>query len=93
MQDKCQVNSLAFKRGFENIYNVWHFSQVCCVFFRNWLVNNKPNVSLCSWYAGSTSRAQSEQLLHQKVLCILYNFYINNHRNVSVSVVFAVLRS
>ncbi|KAF1522435.1 Cytoplasmic tyrosine-protein kinase BMX, partial [Eudyptes sclateri] len=29
-------------------------------------VNNKPNISLCSWYAGNISRAQSEQLLHQK---------------------------
>ncbi|NXF39544.1 BMX kinase, partial [Nyctibius bracteatus] len=29
-------------------------------------LNNKPNISLCSWYAGNISRAQSEQLLHQK---------------------------
>ncbi|NXW47713.1 BMX kinase, partial [Nyctiprogne leucopyga] len=29
-------------------------------------VNNKPNISLCSWYAGDISRAQSEQLLCQK---------------------------
>ncbi|NXJ94158.1 BMX kinase, partial [Corythaixoides concolor] len=28
--------------------------------------NNKPNISLCSWYAGNISRAKSEQLLHQK---------------------------
>ncbi|NXV46581.1 BMX kinase, partial [Uria aalge] len=29
-------------------------------------VNNKPNISLCSWYAGNISRAQCEQLLRQK---------------------------
>ncbi|NXA28041.1 BMX kinase, partial [Ibidorhyncha struthersii] len=29
-------------------------------------VNNKPNTSLCSWYAGNISRAQCEQLLRQK---------------------------
>ncbi|NXD81492.1 BMX kinase, partial [Halcyon senegalensis] len=32
---------------------------------KNQLVNNRP-ISFCSWYAGNTSRAQSEQLLHQK---------------------------
>uniref|UniRef100_A0A8C0BUV5 Tyrosine-protein kinase n=1 Tax=Buteo japonicus TaxID=224669 RepID=A0A8C0BUV5_9AVES len=65
-QDKSQVYSLAFKSSFENIYNVWHFSCVCCALFRNQSVNNKPNISLCSWYAGNISRAQSEQLLRQK---------------------------
>ncbi|NWS60841.1 BMX kinase, partial [Chunga burmeisteri] len=29
-------------------------------------LNNKSSISLCSWYAGNISRAQSEQLLHQK---------------------------
>ncbi|NWH59566.1 BMX kinase, partial [Geococcyx californianus] len=29
-------------------------------------VNNKPSISLCSWYAGNIFRAQSEQLLRQK---------------------------
>ncbi|NWW89627.1 BMX kinase, partial [Rhynochetos jubatus] len=29
-------------------------------------VNHKPNISLCSWYAGNISHAQSEQLLRQK---------------------------
>ncbi|NWS71281.1 BMX kinase, partial [Crotophaga sulcirostris] len=29
-------------------------------------VNNKPNISLCSWYAGNIFRAQCEQLLRQK---------------------------
>ncbi|NXK04880.1 BMX kinase, partial [Herpetotheres cachinnans] len=29
-------------------------------------VNSKPNISLCSWYAGCISRVQSEQLLLQK---------------------------
>ncbi|NWQ92390.1 BMX kinase, partial [Burhinus bistriatus] len=29
-------------------------------------VNNKPNTSPCSWYAGNISRAQCEQLLRQK---------------------------
>ncbi|NXK49409.1 BMX kinase, partial [Chauna torquata] len=29
-------------------------------------VNNKPNISPCSWYAGSIARPQSEQLLRQK---------------------------
>ncbi|NWI33360.1 BMX kinase, partial [Sula dactylatra] len=33
---------------------------------KNQPVNNKPNISLCSWYAGNISRTQSEQLLHQK---------------------------
>ncbi|KFW94281.1 Cytoplasmic tyrosine-protein kinase BMX, partial [Phalacrocorax carbo] len=40
-----------------------------------------------SWYADSISRTQSEQLLRQKVLPILYHLYMNNHGNVSVSVV------
>ncbi|KFQ60162.1 Cytoplasmic tyrosine-protein kinase BMX, partial [Pelecanus crispus] len=44
-----------------------------------------------SWYAGNISRAQSEQLLRQKVLHILYCLYMNNHGSVSVSVVFAIL--
>ncbi|NXX81087.1 BMX kinase, partial [Urocolius indicus] len=43
-----------------------HFSCVCYVLLRNQPVNNKPNISLCSWYAGNISRAQSEQLLRQK---------------------------
>ncbi|NXV32017.1 BMX kinase, partial [Rissa tridactyla] len=33
---------------------------------KNQPVNNKPNISLCSWYAGNISRAQCEQLLRQK---------------------------
>ncbi|KFR15509.1 Cytoplasmic tyrosine-protein kinase BMX, partial [Opisthocomus hoazin] len=37
-----------------------------------------------SWYAGNISRAQSEQLLHQKVLYVLYCLYMNNHGNISV---------
>ncbi|KFP57868.1 Cytoplasmic tyrosine-protein kinase BMX, partial [Cathartes aura] len=44
-----------------------------------------------SWYAGNISRAQSEQLLRQKVLHILFRLYMNNHGNVSVPVVFAIL--
>uniref|UniRef100_A0A8C8AFK4 Tyrosine-protein kinase n=1 Tax=Otus sunia TaxID=257818 RepID=A0A8C8AFK4_9STRI len=35
-------------------------------FYLNQPVNNKPNISLCSWYAGNISRAQSEQLLRHK---------------------------
>ncbi|KFV92696.1 Cytoplasmic tyrosine-protein kinase BMX, partial [Eurypyga helias] len=38
-----------------------------------------------SWYAGNISHAQSEQLLHQKVLHILYHLYFNNHGNLSES--------
>ncbi|KFQ31788.1 Cytoplasmic tyrosine-protein kinase BMX, partial [Mesitornis unicolor] len=37
-----------------------------------------------SWYTGNISRAQCEQLLHQKVLYILYFLYIKNYGNVSV---------
>ncbi|KFQ49206.1 Cytoplasmic tyrosine-protein kinase BMX, partial [Nestor notabilis] len=66
MQDTFQVYPLDFKSSFENIYNDWHFLCACCAFFRNQLVNNKPNIPLCSWYAGNTSRAQYEQLLRQK---------------------------
>ncbi|NXK19744.1 BMX kinase, partial [Arenaria interpres] len=33
---------------------------------KNQTVNNKPNISLSSWYAGNISRAQCEQLLRQK---------------------------
>ncbi|NXJ39597.1 BMX kinase, partial [Ciconia maguari] len=33
---------------------------------KNQPVNNKPHISLCSWYTGNVSRAQSEQLLRQK---------------------------
>lgn len=49
-----QVTSLpySFKSSFESICNVWHFSCVGCALFRNQPVNNKPNISLCSWYAG-----------------------------------------
>ncbi|NXU52847.1 BMX kinase, partial [Turnix velox] len=32
----------------------------------NQFVNSNPKISLCSWYAGNTSRAQCEQLLRQK---------------------------
>ncbi|NXL86720.1 BMX kinase, partial [Alectura lathami] len=44
-----------------------------------------------SWYAGRISRAQSEQLLCQKVLHIPYCLCTNNRGNVSVPVVFAIL--
>lgn len=93
MQDKSQIYLLTFKSSFENIYNVWHFLCICWTLFRNQSVNNKRNTSLCSWYAGNISHAQSEQLLCQKVLHILYCFYMNNNRMVSVSVVFALLCS
>ncbi|KFQ03504.1 Cytoplasmic tyrosine-protein kinase BMX, partial [Leptosomus discolor] len=43
------------------------------------------------WYAGNTSRAQSEQLLCQKVLHILYHLCMKNRKNASVSVVFAIV--
>jgi len=84
MQEKSQIYLLAFKTSFESIYDVWHLSCVCCALFRNQPVNNKPNISRCSWYAGNISRAQSEQLLHQKVLYVLYCLYMNNHGNISV---------
>lgn len=48
-----QVPTLAFKSIFENIYNIWHFSWVCCA-----LLRNQPAVMslilllqlVCCWY-------------------------------------------